>query len=179
MATSDFDLVIRRATIADGTGGQLYEGDVAITGGCIAQVGKVAGRGQEEIDANGLLLTPGFIDVHTHYDGQAVWADRLLSSSWHGVTTAIMGNCGVGFAPVRRGDERLLVASKTSLAPCSTRGSTGSGNRSATFPAGSRHGRTTWTSAFSWRMRRCVCMSWASARSTSNRRPMPTSRRCA
>ncbi len=107
---SDFDLVIRRATIADGTGGPLYEGDVAIAGGLIAQVGKVAGRGQEEIDAKGLLLTPGFIDVHTHYDGQAVWSDRLLSSSWHGVTTAIMGNCGVGFAPVRRGDERVLVA---------------------------------------------------------------------
>src|SRR5436190_12515196 len=103
------DLVVRGGTLADGLGSPLHEADVAIDGGRIVEVGKVACGGREEIDARGLLVTPGFVDIHTHYDGQAVWDDRLAPSSWHGVTTAVMGNCGVGFAPVRTGDRDTLI----------------------------------------------------------------------
>ena len=104
-----FDLVIRGGTVADGTGGPPYEADVAVAGGRIAAVGAVAGAGREEIDARGRLVTPGFVDIHTHYDGQALWDARLAPSSWHGVTTVVMGNCGVGFAPVRAADRDQLV----------------------------------------------------------------------
>jgi N-acyl-D-aspartate/D-glutamate deacylase len=103
------DLIIRGGTIADGTGNALFEGDVAILDGRIAAIGKVAAKGREEIDARGQLVTPGFVDIHTHYDGQATWDERLAPSSWHGVTTAVMGNCGVGFAPVREADRERLV----------------------------------------------------------------------
>src|SRR6185436_19636295 len=103
------DLVVRGGTIADGLGSPLFEADVAIDGGRIVEVGKVAASGREEIAAKGLLVTPGFVDIHTHYDGQAVWDDRLAPSSWHGVTTAVMGNCGVGFAPVRAADHEVLI----------------------------------------------------------------------
>ena len=101
MATEAFDLVIRGGTIADGTGAPLREADVAVRDGKIALVGEVTGRGDREVDATGLLVTPGWIDVHTHYDGQATWDNRLAPSSDHGVTTVLFGNCGVGFAPVR------------------------------------------------------------------------------
>jgi N-acyl-D-aspartate/D-glutamate deacylase len=107
--TLDFDLVVRGGTIADGTGGNLFEGDVAIRAGKIAALGRVDGRGTEEIDAKGLLVTPGFVDIHTHYDGQAIWTERLSPSSSHGVTTVVAGNCGVGFAPCRPSDHELLV----------------------------------------------------------------------
>ncbi len=106
---AEFDLVIRGGNVADGLGGPLRVADVAVKGGKIAAVGKVAGKGTEEIDAKGLLVTPGFVDIHTHYDGQATWDTRLQPSSWHGVTTAVMGNCGVGFAPVRVEDRDRLV----------------------------------------------------------------------
>jgi N-acyl-D-aspartate/D-glutamate deacylase len=105
----EFDLVLRGGTIVDGTGGKPVDGDVAVSGGRIAAVGKVAGRGREEIDAKGRLVTPGFVDIHTHYDGQATWDERLTPSSWHGVTTAVMGNCGVGFAPCRPNDHDMLI----------------------------------------------------------------------
>jgi len=107
---NEFDLVIRGGTIMDGNGGAPFSGDVAVSGGCIAELGKVSGRGREEIDANGLSVTPGFIDIHTHYDGQAVWDSHLAPSSWHGVTTVVMGNCGVGFAPVRRDTKEAVIA---------------------------------------------------------------------
>jgi N-acyl-D-aspartate/D-glutamate deacylase len=95
------DLVIRGGTIIDGTGGARFKGDVAIDKGTITAVGTVPGKGKKEIDATGLLVTPGFVDVHTHYDAQVSW-DRLVSPScWHGVTTVVMGNCAVGFAPTR------------------------------------------------------------------------------
>lgn len=103
------DLVIRNGTLVDGTGAALSEGDVAISGGRIVATGKVAGSGREEIDARGKLVTPGFVDVHTHYDGQAVWDSHLAPSAWHGVTTAVMGNCGVGFAPCRAADREKLI----------------------------------------------------------------------
>ena len=104
-----FDLVIRSGTVADGTGAPLREADVAISAGRIAAVGEVAGTGLEEIDAAGLLVTPGFVDIHTHYDGQVTWEERLQPSSSHGVTTVVMGNCGVGFAPVRATDRDRLI----------------------------------------------------------------------
>jgi N-acyl-D-aspartate/D-glutamate deacylase len=104
-----FDLVIRNGTIVDGLGGEPYVGDVAVSAGTIAAVGTVDGDAVREIDATGLLVTPGFVDLHTHYDGQAIWSDRLTPSSAHGVTTAVMGNCGVGFAPCRADDHEVLV----------------------------------------------------------------------
>ena len=95
------DTVIRGGTIIDGTGNPAFTGDVAIAGERIVEVGGRLGPGRREIDAAGLLVTPGWVDVHTHYDGQAMWDPLLAPSCWHGVTTAIFGNCGVGFAPVR------------------------------------------------------------------------------
>ncbi|MHA3023821.1 N-acyl-D-amino-acid deacylase family protein [Mycobacterium sp. BMJ-28] len=103
------DLVIRNGTIVDGSGGEPYFGDVAVTDGVITAVGTVPGDGAREIDAAGLLVTPGFVDLHTHYDGQAIWSERMTPSSAHGVTTAVMGNCGVGFAPCRPADHETLV----------------------------------------------------------------------
>ena len=104
-----YDLVIRNGSIVDGLGGEPYVGDVAVRDGVIAAVGLVDGDAAREIDATGLLVTPGFIDLHTHYDGQSIWSDRLNPSSAHGVTTAVMGNCGVGFAPCRKEDHDVLV----------------------------------------------------------------------
>ncbi len=105
-----YDLIIRSGTIVDGLGGEPYVGDVAVRDGVIASVGSVNGAGAErEIDATGLLVTPGFVDLHTHYDGQSIWSERLTPSSAHGVTTVVMGNCGVGFAPCRQSDHDVLV----------------------------------------------------------------------
>ena len=95
------DLVIRNGTIVDGTGRSQFIGDIAVTGGILTQVGgTVVGEGAEEIDATGLLVTPGFVDIHTHFDGQITWDEILEPSVSHGVTTIVAGNCGVGFAPV-------------------------------------------------------------------------------
>ncbi len=106
---ADYNLVIRGGTVIDGTGRAPIEADVALSGNRIAAVGKVTGTGKEEINAKGKLVTPGFVDIHTHYDAQAVWDDHLAPSSWHGVTTAVMGNCGVGFAPCKPADRQKLV----------------------------------------------------------------------
>ena len=103
------DVVIRGGTIIDGTGARGYVGDVAIDGDRITSVGGTAGPGRREFDAAGKLVTPGWVDVHTHYDGQATWDPMLAPSSWHGVTTVMFGNCGVGFAPCRAGDREALV----------------------------------------------------------------------
>ena len=107
--TDNPDLVIRGGTIADGSGGDLFEADVAIKDGRITEVGKSLARGREEIDAGGRLVAPGFVDVHTHYDGQVTWSQDITPSSQNGVTTAIMGNCGVGFAPCRTSDHQRLI----------------------------------------------------------------------
>jgi N-acyl-D-aspartate/D-glutamate deacylase len=107
--TSPPDLVIRGGTIADGNGGELFEADLAISDGRITEVGRVLGKAKEEIDARGKLVTPGFVDVHTHYDGQVTWSQEITPSSQNGVTTAIMGNCGVGFAPCRPSDHQRLI----------------------------------------------------------------------
>ena len=104
------DLVIRNGRIVDGTGAPAFTGDIAIDGAKIASVGGKAGPGRREIDANGLIVTPGWVDIHTHYDGQVAWDPYLSPSSWHGVTTLLMGNCGVGFAPVARGKEDFLIS---------------------------------------------------------------------
>ena len=106
---ADHDLVIRGGTVIDGTGRAPIAADVAIKDGKIAQVGAVSGRGAEEIDAKGKIVTPGFVDIHTHYDAQAVWDQHLAPSAWHGVTTVVMGNCGVGFAPCKPADRQKLI----------------------------------------------------------------------
>jgi N-acyl-D-amino-acid deacylase len=104
------DLVVRGGTVVDGTGAAARTADVAIDGGRVTEVGNLAGdTARRTIDADGLLVTPGVVDIHTHYDGQVTWDPLLAPSSWHGVTTIVMGNCGVGFAPVRRGSEDWLI----------------------------------------------------------------------
>ena len=104
-----YDMVIRNGSVIDGSGAAAQECDVAITDGRIAAVGKDLGPGSKEVDAGGLLVTPGWVDIHTHYDGQVSWDPMLSPSSWNGVTTVVMGNCGVGFAPVVPGKEDYLI----------------------------------------------------------------------
>lgn len=106
---AEHDLVIRGGTVIDGTGAPRRTADVAISDGLVTEVGAVDGTGEREIDADGALVTPGFVDIHCHYDGQATWDERLQPSSWHGVTTVVMGNCGVGFAPVHDHDHERLI----------------------------------------------------------------------
>src|SRR6187455_2500127 len=103
------DLVIRGGSVVDGTGAPARTADVAITDGLVTEVGRVDGQGAEEVDADGALVTPGFVDIHTHYDGQATWDEELTPSCWHGVTTVVMGNCGVGFAPVAPDRHEWLI----------------------------------------------------------------------
>jgi N-acyl-D-aspartate/D-glutamate deacylase len=103
------DLIIRGGTLVDGTGAAPVVGDIGVQGDRIVAVGKVEGPARREIDATGLVITPGWVDIHTHYDGQATWDAVMAPSSWHGVTTAIMGNCGVGFAPVRPDQHDFLI----------------------------------------------------------------------
>lgn len=107
--SGDYDLVIRGGLVLDGEGGEGFEADIAVSGRRIAEIGKVSGRGAEEIDARGQIVTPGFVDIHSHYDGQVTWEETTAPSSNHGVTTVLMGNCGVGFAPCRRADRTALV----------------------------------------------------------------------
>jgi N-acyl-D-aspartate/D-glutamate deacylase len=104
-----FDLVIRSGTVFDGSGAEPRDADVAISGGRIVEVGKVAGNGAEELDAKGKMVTPGFVDLHTHYDAQVTWSSQITPSSWNGVTTAMIGNCGVGFAPCKPEQRDMLV----------------------------------------------------------------------
>ena len=103
------DLVIRNGTIVDGTGAPPVRGDLAVTGDTITAVGEVDERGAREVDADGLLVTPGFVDIHTHFDGQVTWDPIVAPSSIHGVTTIAMGNCGVGFAPARKDRHDWLI----------------------------------------------------------------------
>ena len=102
------DLVIRGGTVVDGTGAKSFTADIAIDNGSISEVGQV-GRARREIDADGLLVTPGFVDIHTHYDGQVTWDSLLSPSCFHGVTSVMMGNCGVGFAPVKSDKHNWLI----------------------------------------------------------------------
>src|SRR3954453_6368098 len=104
-----YDIIIRGGTVVDGTGAPARTADVAIDGGTITEIGVVTGDADRTIDATGLLVTPGFVDIHCHYDGQASWGERMIPSSWHGVTTVVVGNCGVGFAPVHPTDHDRLI----------------------------------------------------------------------
>ena len=104
-----FDIVIKSGTLVDGTGSPPRSADVAIQDGVIVEVGQVDGAAKTTIDADGAIVAPGWVDIHTHYDGQATWDDELAPSSMNGVTTLVMGNCGVGFAPVAPGKEKTLV----------------------------------------------------------------------
>ncbi|MGH9048350.1 MAG: N-acyl-D-amino-acid deacylase family protein [Acidimicrobiia bacterium] len=106
---TDHDVVIRGGTVLDGTGAPARPADVAISDGIITEVGRVEGTAHRTIVADCLLVTPGFVDIHAHYDGQASWGERMAPSSWHGVTTVVAGNCGVGFAPVRPADHERLI----------------------------------------------------------------------
>ncbi|MET0658148.1 MAG: amidohydrolase family protein, partial [Steroidobacteraceae bacterium] len=103
------DTVIRNGTVYDGTGRRGFIADVAIDRGRVSAVGEIRDKAREEIDATGLMVCPGFVDVHTHYDGQVTWENRTSPSAGHGVTTVVMGNCGVGFAPCRPADRERLV----------------------------------------------------------------------
>src|SRR5215218_11016220 len=103
------DLVIRSGRVVDGSGEPARTADVAVDAGVITAVGKVDSAGRREVDADGALVTPGFVDIHTHYDGQATWDELLTPSCWHGVTTVVMGNCGVGFAPVAADRREWLI----------------------------------------------------------------------
>src|SRR6478672_222446 len=103
------DLVIKGGSVVDGTGAPARTADVAITDGIITEVGKVDGAARTTIDADGALVTPGFVDVHTHFDGQVTWDPLLTPTCWHGVTTVVMGNCGVGFAPVQEDRREWLI----------------------------------------------------------------------
>lgn len=109
IASSHYDLLIRGGSIIDGIGAAPFTGDVAVRDGRIVAVGTLTGTADEVIDATGLAVTPGFVDIHTHYDGQSVWSEELSSSSSHGVTTVVIGNCGVGFAPCRPADHDGLI----------------------------------------------------------------------
>jgi N-acyl-D-aspartate/D-glutamate deacylase len=104
-----FDVVIRAGAVVDGTGAPARTADVAIRDGVVVEVGRVRDSATREVDADGALVAPGFVDIHTHYDGQATWDSQLVPSAWHGVTTVVMGNCGVGFAPVKPDDHQRLI----------------------------------------------------------------------
>ena len=106
---SQFDLVVRAGSVLDGTGSEPYTADIGVKDGVIHEIGRINSKTYQEVDADGAIVTPGFVDIHTHYDGQATWSNRMSPSSHHGVTTAVMGNCGVGFAPVRAEDHDLLI----------------------------------------------------------------------
>src|SRR6201996_1252648 len=106
---NDPTLIIRNGTVVDGTGGAPFEADIAITGDRITAIGKIAAKAPEEIDAKGMLVTPGFVDPHTHYDAQVMWSNHLSPSSLNGVTTTLIGNCGVGFAPCKPEQRGMLV----------------------------------------------------------------------
>ncbi|MFV8819515.1 N-acyl-D-amino-acid deacylase family protein [Haliea sp. E17] len=109
MTDNNFDLVVRGGLVCDGSGGEPFTADVAVRDGRIVAIGQVAGRGREELDARDRIVTPGFVDIHTHYDGQITWENTLKPSSGHGVTTVVMGNCGVGFAPVAPDQHELVM----------------------------------------------------------------------
>ena len=112
------DLVIRNGTVIDGSGGPRYTADVAVTGGKISAIGQNLPEGREEIDAKGKLVTPGFVDLHTHYDAQVTWSSRINPSSWNGVTTVMIGNCGVGFAPCKPHQRGKLVELMEGVSRC-------------------------------------------------------------
>ena len=143
------DLVIRGGNVVDGTGSAPRTADVAVSEGVITHVGRVDGPARRVIDADGLVVTPGFIDIHTHFDGQVTWDDDLTPSCWHGVTTAILGNCGVGFAPVRPDGQTELIEIMEGVEDIpgarSPKASTGSGRPSPSISTPSPPEDSPWT----------------------------------
>ena len=154
------DIVIRGGTIMDGTGKAAFSGDVAIADGRITGVGGKRGPARREIDATGLMVTPGWVDVHTHYDGQATWDPLLAPSCWHGVTTILFGNCGVGFAPVKKHHRQALMDLME-----------GRGNSNPVLAAGTDLG-VGRPFPISW-------MRWTAASASSTSRHRPRTCRCA
>ena len=159
---SQYDLVIRSGSVIDGTGQQPFTADVAIKNGKIAATGRVSGHGDREVNADGALVTPGFVDIHTHYDGQATWSNRMSPSSHHGVTSVVMGNCGVGFAPVR---PTTTICSSNSWKESRTyqvwrlvRGSAGSGSLSQTTWIIYQNANSTWIFVHNCPTPQCVSM---------------------
>jgi len=158
---SAFDLVIRGGTAADGNGGPPQTADIGIADGIVAEVGLGLGRGRREVDADGALVTPGFVDIHTHYDGQASWDERPIPSSWHGVTTVVMGNCGVGFAPATAGHRQRLIDLMEGIedipGTALHAGLRWNWEPSTTTSRHWTRGRTTSISPLRYRTRPCVC----------------------
>lgn len=155
-----FDTIIRGGTLVDGSGDPRFTGDIGIVGGRIAEVGGRLGAAHREIDAHGAIVTPGWVDVHTHYDGQVTWDPYLSPSTDHGVTSVVMGNCGVGFAPVHRDRREWLISVMEGVedipAPCWPRASTGNGRASPSTSTRSSACRARSTSARRSRTRRCA-----------------------
>jgi hypothetical protein len=177
-----YDTVIRGATVVDGTGSAGYSADVAVQDGVIVEIGRVGSPARESIHADGAIVTPGFIDLHTHYDGQVLWDEAMDPSFAHGVTTAVAGNCGVGFAPVTPEHRQRLIEMMEGVEEIPgivlDEGLDWNWRSFPTASTASRRARTRWTSRATSPTRRCGWPSWASARSTT-RRPCPrTSRRC-
>ena len=175
-----YDLKITGGTIVDGTGADRFQGDVAVKDGVIVAVshGPLDGEAAETIDATGMLVTPGFVDVHTHYDGQATWDPILEPSSGHGVTTIVAGNCGVGFAPVRPGAEKWLIGLMEGVedipGTALERGDgLDAGRRSPSTSTRSTAARSRSTSVCRCRTARCARTRWASVAPPTNR-PTPT-----
>jgi hypothetical protein len=158
-----YDLVIRNGQVIDGSGSPAFSADVAVKDGKIILVGTVTGSAAQEIDAGGKLVTPGFVDIHTHYDGQAIWDQRMTPSSWHGVTTVVMGNCGVGFAPVRPADREALIELMEGVED---------------IPGACLHQGLHWTYVRNFRMVHCAFMSWVIAPCAWKMQRPLTSNRC-
>jgi len=158
---AELDLVVRGGTVVDGTGGAPRTADVAVRDGVVVEVGRVTDRARRVIDADGALVTPGFVDIHTHYDGQVTWDSHLLPSAGHGVTTVVMGNCGVGFAPVRPGDEQKLIELMEGVedipGAALHEGLPGTGSRSPSCSTRWTASPTTSTSPPRFRTVRCAC----------------------
>jgi N-acyl-D-amino-acid deacylase len=161
MNMADFDLIIRGGTVHDGLGGAPRIVDIAVKDGRIAAMGDVSGSATEVISAAGLIVTPGFVDVHTHYDGQATWENRLAPSSGHGVTSVVMGNCGVGFAPCKPEQRDILVKVMEGVEDVPevvmTEGCPGTGKPSPSIWMRSMRAASMSTSRPSCRIRRCAC----------------------
>ena len=178
-----FDLLIRNGQVVDGSGTPAFAADVAVKDGKITAVGTVAGSATREIDARGHLVTPGFIDIHTHYDGQAIWDTQMAPSSWHGVTTVVMGNCGVGFAPVKAADRAAVIELMEGVedipGACLTEGLKWNWESFSDYLDALDASRATLTCARNCHTARFACSSWASAPCAWKTQRRRTSRRCA
>jgi len=161
-----FDTIIRGGSLLDGTGAAARTADVGIKDGRISDIGTgLTDASARVLDADGALVTPGFVDIHTHYDGQATWAERMSPSSHHGVTSVVVGNCGVGFAPVRPTDHNMLVQLMEGVED---------------IPGAALHEGLSWNwQSFKCPTARCACTSWGNAVLIAKKPPKTTSNKCA